>query len=283
MLNSILQTLAEIVAGGTMLGSTEQIDFSHPSNLVDRERTPSLNLYLYDFRISKRIPSTGRQVERSFEGSNPYADIRRAPSWFDVSIMITARDRTVLGEHSLLSDVLSLLLRYQSLREELLTPDLRGYGNLMLSVTDGPPIDVATLWNSLSLSIRPAIYLTVAVPLGVWRKTTVPLVTERQFGVKDRDSIPAIGRSETLIRQVAITGIIKNAFNSKPIKGIQVVIEGTEKAANSDDEGYFFFENLRSGNYVLHFKRFGYQHQTCNVLVDGESCSPKKVFLTPSF
>jgi Pvc16 N-terminal domain/CarboxypepD_reg-like domain len=281
MLNSILQTLAEILAGGTTLGSTEQIDFSHPSSLMDSNRDAFLNLYLYDVRVNKRMPNAGRQVERSFDGSNASADIRSAPSWFDVSILITARDRTVLGEHNLLSDVLSLLLRYRLLREEFLTSDLRGYGNLSLSVTNDPPIDVASLWSSLSLSIRPAIYLTVTVPLNVWRKATVPLVTERQFGVKE--SLPAIGRSETVTRQVAIAGIIKNAFNSKPLKRVRVVLEGTEKSVSSDNEGYFFFENLRSGNYALQFKRFGYQTQTCNVLVDGDSCAPKEVFLEPSF
>lgn len=281
MLNSILQTLAEIVAGGTMLGSTEQIDFSCPSSLIDRDRNPSLNLYLYDFRISKRIPNTGRQVERSFDGSNPRANVRSSPSWFDVSVLITARDRTVLGEYNLLSDVLSLLLRYRLLREEFLAPDLRGHGNLFLSVTDDPPIDVASLWHSFSLSIRPAIYLTVTVPLNVWRKTTVPLVTERQFGVKD--SIPAIGKNGSITRRVAITGIVRHAFTSKPLRGIEVVIKGTEKSVSSDNEGYFFFENLRSGNYALQFKRLGYQNQICNVLVDGESCTPKEVFLTPSF
>ena len=279
MLNSILQTLAEIVAGGTMLGSTEQIDFSHPSNLIDRERTSSLNLYLYDFRLSPRIANNGRQVERSFDGTNPRADIRSAPSWFDVSILVTAYDRTVLGEHSLLTDVLSLLLRCPLLREEFLTPDLRGHGNLMLSVTNDPPIDIASLWNSLSISIRPAIYLTVTVPLSVWRKTTVPLVIERQLKVND--SIPATGKSETVAR-LALVGIVRNALTSKPLKGIRVVIEGTEKSVSSNNQGYFFFENLKSGNYALQFKRLGYQDQTCNVLVDGESCSPKEVFLTPS-
>lgn len=264
-----------------MLGSTEQIDFSHPSSLIDRDRNPYFNFYLYDFRLSRRIPNTGRQVERSFDGSNPRADVRSSPNWFDVSVLITAHDRTVLGEHSLLSDALSLLLRYRPLREEFLTPDLRGYGNLFLSVTDSPPVDVASLWNSLSVSIRPAIYLTVTVPLNVWRKTTVPLVTERQFGVKD--SIPAIGKSGSVTRRVAIAGIVRNAFTSKPLSGIQVVIKGTDRSVSSDNEGYFFFENLRSGNYALQFKRFGYQNQTCSVLVDGESYIPKEVFLTPSF
>lgn len=263
-----------------MLSTSEQIDFSHPSSLIDSDRNPSLNFYLYDFRISKRIPTSGRQVERSFDGSNPRADVRSLPSWFDVSVLITARDRTVLGEHMLLSDVLSLLLRNRLLREEFLAPNLRGHGNLFLSVIDGPPIDVASLWNSFSLPIRPAIYLTVTVPLNVWRKTTVPLVTERQFGV---NSIPALGKSNSVTQRVTIAGIVRNAFTSKPIRGIEVVIEGTEKLASSDNEGYFFFENLRSGNYSLQFRRYGYHDQTCNVLVDGESCGPKEVFLTPAF
>jgi hypothetical protein len=193
MLNSILQTLAEMLAGGTILTSTEQIDFSHPSSLGNSSGELSLNLYLYDVRVSRKMPNNGRQVERRFEGKQQVAEVRKAPKWFDVSLIITACDRTVLGENRLLSETLLLLMQSSELREEFLTPDLRGHGDLSLSVTNDPPIDVSSLWSSLSVPIRPAIYLTVTVPLNLWRKATVPLVTERQFGVND--SIPAIGRS----------------------------------------------------------------------------------------
>jgi hypothetical protein len=279
MLNSILQTLAEMLAGGTVLTSTEQIDFSHPSSSSNSSGELSLNLYLYDVRISKKMPNTGKQVERRFEGSQGVADVGRAPSWFDVSIVITARDRTVLGENNLLSETLLLLMQSRQLREEFLTPDLRGHGNLFLSVTSDPPIDVASLWSSLSIPIRPAIYLTVTVPLNVWRKTTVPLVTERRFGVND--SIPAISRSGSRIQRVAIAGIVRNVANSKPLKRVRIMLQGTEKSVISNQEGYFFFENLSSGNYILQFRRFGYQPDDCNVVVDGEACAPKEIFLTP--
>jgi hypothetical protein len=279
MLNSILQTLAEMLAGGTVLTSTEQIDFSHPSSSSNSSGELSLNLYLYDVRISKKMPNTGKQVERRFEGSQGVADVGRAPSWFDVSIVITARDRTVLGENHLLSETLLLLMQSRRLREEFLTPDLRGHGNLFLSVTSDPPIDVASLWSSLSIPIRPAIYLTVTVPLNVWRKTTVPLVTERRFGVND--SIPAISRSGSRIQRVAIAGIVRNVANSKPLKRVRIMLQGTEKSVISNQEGYFFFENLSSGNYILQFRRFGYQPDDCNVVVDGEACAPKEIFLTP--
>ncbi len=279
MLNSILQTLAEMLAGGTALTSTEKIDFSHPSSLGNSSSELSLNLYLYDVRVSKTMPNSGRQVERRFETSQQVADVSRAPRWFDISILITARDRTVLGEHNLLSETLLLLMQSSRLREEFLTPDLRGHGNLSLSVTNDPPIDVASLWSSLSISIRPAIYLTVTVPLNLWRKATVPLVTERRFGVND--SIPAISRSGSRIQRVAIAGIVRNVANSKPLKRVRIILQGTEKSVTSNEEGYFFFENLTSGNYTLQFRRFGYQPDDFNVVVDGEACAPREIFLTP--
>lgn len=280
MLNSILQTLAEMLTNGTVLTSTEQIDFGHPASLENSNRELSLNLYLYDVRISKKIPTNGRQVERHFDESRQVAEISRAPSWFDISIVITARDRTVLGEHRLLSETLLLLMRSRVLREEFLTHDLRGHGNLSLSVTNDPPIDVGSLWSSLSIPIRPAIYLTVTVPFNVWRKTTVPLVTERHFGVNN--STPAISKSGSKTQKVAIAGIVKNTLNSKPLKRVRIMLQGTEKSVTSNEEGYFIFEDLTSGDYILHLKRTGYQFKTCKVFVDGESCIPKEILLMPS-
>lgn len=279
MLNSILQSLAEMLANGAVLTSTEQIDFSHPASLENSNRELSLNLYLYDVRISKKMPNNGRQVERHFDRSRQVAEVCRSPSWFDISIVITARDRTVLGEHHLLSETLLLLMRIRLLREEFLTPDLRGHGNLSLSVTNDPPIDVGSLWSSLSIPIRPAIYLTVTVPFNVWRKTTVPLVTERRFGANH--SIPAISRSGSRTQRVAIAGIVKNTLNSKPLRRVKIIIEGTEKSVISNEEGYFIFENLDSGDYTLHLRRSGYQSKTCNVFVDRDPCIPKEILLMP--
>jgi Pvc16 N-terminal domain/Carboxypeptidase regulatory-like domain len=281
MLNSILQTLAELLAGGTILTSTEQIDFSHPSSQGDGSRALSLNLYLYDVRSSKKMPNTGRQVERRFEHSQKVADIIREPSWFDVSIVITARDRTVMGENRLLSEVLVLFMRYRFLQEEFLSPDLRGHGSLPLSVTNAPPIDVSSLWGSFSGPIRPAVYLTVTVPLDVWRKTTVPLVLERRFSVSD--AIPALSESSSAIRRVAISGTVRNVLNSKPLRRVRVMLEGTERAVLSNEEGFFFFENIRPGNYVLQFRRFGYRTDTCSVLVDEELSPPRDIFLNPYY
>ena len=279
MLNSILQTLAGMLANGAVLTSTEQIDFSHPASLENSNRERSLNLYLYDVRSNKKMPNVGRQVERHFDESRQVAKISKAPNWFDVSIVITARDRTVLGEHQLLSETLILLMRSQLLHEDFLTPDLRGHGNLSLSVTASPPINIESLWSSFSVPIRPAIYLTVTAPLNMWRTTTVPLVTERRFGVNSSVS-DTNRRAKT--QHVAMAGIVKNVLNSEPLRRVEVVLEGTEKLAISDKEGYFFFENLTFGNYTLHFRRFGYQSKSCDVFVNKKSYVPKEILLMPS-
>ena len=279
MLNSILQTLAEMLTNGAVLNSIEQIDFSHPANIENSNRDRSLNLYLYDVRNSKIMPSNGRQVERHFDKSRQIAEVSKAPSWFDVSIIITARDRTVLGENQLLSETLLLLMRSRLLREEFLTPDLRGHGDLSLSVVKEPLIDVGSLWSSLSVPIRPAIYLTVTVPFNVWRKTTVPLVTERSFKVNN--SISDISRSEAKVQRVTIAGIVRNTLNSKPLRQVEIILQGTEKSSITNKEGYFIFENLTSGDYILDFRRIGYESKSCNVFVDGESCISKEISLMP--
>ena len=281
MLNSILQTLAEMLANGAVVNSTEQIDFSHPASLENSNRDRSLNLYLYDIRINKKIPSNSRQIKRHFDESRQVAEISKSPNWFDISIVVTASDRTVLGEHQLLSETLLLLIRSQTLHEEFLTPDLRGHGNLSLSVTDNPPISIESIWSSLSVPIRPAIYLTVTVPFNVWRTTTVPLVTERRFGVNNSASATG-SRTETKVQRVAIAGIVKNILNSKPLKRVEVVLEGTEKSTISNKEGHFIFENLILGDYTLRLRRSGYQSKSYKVFVGEESYVSQEILLVPS-
>ena len=76
MLIFVLQTLAEILAGGTSLTSTEQIDFSHPSNRKEEGAGPTLNLYIYDIRESKQMQHSGRQVERRLTGALQPTSVR---------------------------------------------------------------------------------------------------------------------------------------------------------------------------------------------------------------
>ena len=280
MLNSILQTLAEILAGGTSLTSTEQINFSHPAALKEQSTGPMLNLYLYDLRASKQRQHSGRQTERRLvsEGRQT-SDVSWSPDWFDVSMILMAHDRTVLREHHLLTEALKLLLRHRSLREEFLAPALRGYGNLCMSVSTDTPIDVSNLWSALSVSIRPAIFLTVTIPLQLG-KTTTPVVAQPPV-VRIHPYRPGSSDRTVASWHIAAAGVVKNALTTQPLAGVEVVVTGTKKAVMSNPEGKFFFENLDVGNYVLRLSLSGFQIQSCNVLVDGSTSTFKEVLLLP--
>lgn len=279
MLISVLQTLAELLAGGTSLTSTEQIDFSRPGSRRDEGAGPVLNLYFYDIRESKQLQHVGRQIERKLsEGRLQTATVSWPPTWFDVSLMLTAWDRTTLGEHHLLNEALTLLLRHRALREEFLAPELRVYGNLSMTVSQDPPVEVGSLWSALSVPLRPALYLTVTVPFEP-QSTSIPLVWERIISLQNE--LQKNGKAEVMTKRVAIAGIVKSAVTTLPLAETNVTVMGTEKSVTSNTEGVFFFENLHLGNYVLTLNCRGYVPQSCNVLVDSQAYTFKEVLLTP--
>lgn len=280
MLISVLQTLAEILAGGTSLTSTEQIDFSRPGSRRDEGAGPLLNLYFYDIRESTHVQHSGRQVDRKLsEGRLQTATVSWPPSWFDVSLMLTAWDRTALGEHHLLSEALSLLLRHRSLHEEFLAPGLRGYGNLSMTVSATLPIEVGALWSALSVPLRPALYLTVTVPFEP-QSTQRSLVWERI--IRLQGELQKNGNSKVITKRVSIAGIVKSAVTILPLAATEVTVMGTEKSVKSNQEGLFFFEDLHLGNYVLTLNCPGYVPQNCNILVDSQNYTFKEVLLTPA-
>ncbi|MEH2250325.1 Pvc16 family protein [Nostoc sp.] len=290
MIIFILQTLAGILAGGTSLSSTEQIEFSHPSNRKEEGGGSILNLYVYDIRESKQIQHSGRQVERKLTQALQPASVNWSPTWFDVSMLLTAWDRTALGEHYLLSQALSLLLRHRALKEEFLVPELRGYGNLNMTVAVEPQIEAGSLWSALTIALRPALYLMVTIPVEpqvslvslVWQRT-IALQNNFQPELElENGSVQRNGSIESFTKRVVVAGIVKNAVTNLPMKEAKVKVIGTEKSATTNKEGLFYFEELRNGHYVLQINSPGYLPSQVNALVDGLSCTFKEISLNPA-
>lgn len=280
MLVSILQTLAEILAGGTSLTSTEQIDFSRPGSRRNDDVGPVLNLYFYDIRESKqRQPFDGQDKRKLSKQSLPTTTVNWSPSWFDVSLMVTAWDRTSLGEHHLLSEALNLLLRHTSLQEEFLAPRLRGYGNLSITVASTPAIDLGILWRALNIPLRPALYLTVTAPFEE-RSAQKPLVWEQIMSLQTE--LQKNSNKAAIANWALVVGIVKSAVTKKPLAETKVTVMGTQKSVTSNQEGLFFFENLHVGTYVLTLNCSGYVPENCNVLVDSQTYTFKEVLLTPA-
>jgi len=280
MLISVLQTLAEILAGGTSLTSTEQIDFNRPGSRREEGAGRFLNLYLYDIRESKQVQHSGRQVERrSGDGPLRTARVGWSPDWFDLSLLITAWDRTALGEYHLLDEAMSVLLRHRSLQEDFLAPELRGYGNLSLSLSVGPPIELGALWSALSLPLRPAVLLTVTAPI-TQESAQAYRVWERIITLKDGPQHRGIP-DQVLMQRATVGGIVRHAVTEEPLSEVAIRLLDTEKQTTSDRDGLFFFDNLRNGNFVLNLQYPGFVSQNCNVLVDSGSKTFKEVLLVP--
>lgn len=155
MIPAATQTLAKILAGGTSLLSTEQIDFNHPS--VPQDTSPRLNLYCYNIQ-----ENSGESVSSQLNHS---PDKSSNPKWFDVFFLVSAWDCTSLGEQHLLSEALLLLLHHRRLGEEVLAPTLRGYGQLPMTVCTVHPSDAAVLWSALGVPLRAALYVKVTIPI----------------------------------------------------------------------------------------------------------------------
>jgi hypothetical protein len=163
MIPAVAQSLAELLARGTPLITTEQIDFDHPG--TQQHTIPRLNLYCYDLRENIHIHDSNQFLERRVEPHSTYSNRSdRTLLWFDVSFLVSAWDRTALGEQRLLSEALRLLLCHQSLQEKFLVPELQGYGNLNLTVTIAQHENTTRLWSALRVPLRPALYITVTVP-----------------------------------------------------------------------------------------------------------------------
>lgn len=189
MIPAVAQTLAKILAGGTSLISTEQIDFNHPGWRKNTE--PGLNLYCYDLRANSQVQQSKRQEDFSNHQSKSQVTTGNCvTTWFDVSFLVSAWDHTALGEQRLLSEALMRLLHHHYLKEELLAPELRGYGSLPLIVCAVHPIDTAALWSALGVPLRPALYVTMTIPFNL---QTTPPNSELylQGGVTDPDQLKA--------------------------------------------------------------------------------------------
>ena len=279
MLIFVLQTLAEILAGGTSLTSTTQIDFGHPSNRREEATEPILNVYIYDIRESKQLQHSGRQLERNKTGLRQTANVSWPPTWFEVSVLLTAWDKTAFGEHHLLTEALTVLLRHRSLKEEFLVSELRGYGNLSMSVSMDPAIEVGSLWSALTVPLRAALFLTITVPFEA-QSTVTSLVWDRIVSIRDKNRPQ--GSALVMTNQVTIAGMVQHSITKLPLAGVKITVLGTEKVTTSSAEGLFFFENLRVGSYLVGLDAPDYLAQTVNFLVESQTHIIKEILLTPA-
>lgn len=167
MISAVAQTLGRILAEETSLTSLEAISFNFPR--ANESDSSQLILYFYDIRaISGQIlrivqPTVSNSlVAPNLSLSSNQAQLKQT-KWFEVLFLLSVNEQTTLGSQRLLSEALTVLLRHESLSEQLLAPMLQGYGDLSLVVHSQQ--NLVDLWQALAVPFRPAIYFKVIAPL----------------------------------------------------------------------------------------------------------------------
>ncbi|MEB3290944.1 MAG: Pvc16 family protein [Leptolyngbya sp.] len=159
MISAIAQAVANLLASGPTLTGTEQIDFGYPGQ-ISHELKPCLHLYHYEIQSAQ----------------SPYpqpslcpldVDMGSQPIWFDVVFALMACDHTALGEQTLLSESLSLLLQSPHLPHRFLSPSLRRYPALPLRVAPITLLSQPAFWLTLGIPLRPALQIAVTAPFEI--------------------------------------------------------------------------------------------------------------------
>ncbi|MEB3212769.1 MAG: Pvc16 family protein [Leptolyngbyaceae bacterium] len=164
MLPAVSKTLANILVHDTSLNDSECISFNPPGEKLTGH--PGFHIYCYS--VSERVPDHGSDtVSSPVPKTLNCADLFSNDSlhWFDICFVVIAQGYTQLGKHQLLSEALSSLLKHRFLDEEYLAPELQGLGKLSITITQSSMIHPSVLWQSLGVPIRPALYVTVTVPI----------------------------------------------------------------------------------------------------------------------
>ncbi len=79
-----------------------------------------------------------------------------------------------------------------------------------------------------------------------------------------------------------IRGFVVDATSAEPLPVANVVIEGTQRGAFTNLDGYFVIDHLEPGEYTLHLSHLGYQTTVVKIVVSETLMEPITFELTPT-
>lgn len=137
---------------------------------------PTVDLFLYDVRENQELRSNQRYLTRS----GAVASERRAPVRVDLTYLITAWTTDVSDEHRLLGRILTTLLRYPLLPNEVLKGAMQTQPlpvQAWIAQPDRTP-NAWDFWSSLDGRLKAGISFVVTASLEPYPAEEVGLVTE---------------------------------------------------------------------------------------------------------
>jgi hypothetical protein len=244
-----------------------------------------LNIYLYDIRENRKLRSNEMQVERN---SNGTADRVKVPPRVDCAYLVTAWNKAAaaddddkeLPEHSLLSQVLHVLLCHRTIPKEHLQGVLKGQAPALplVSAQPGSLMEPGEFWGSLNTPVRPSISCVVTTSPDIRQSITAPMVVTKITKYRQED------KSTPWKEVIQIGGrVTDNAEPPNGIEGARVKIVEPDKNTITDSMGYYSFSNLTPGRFGFEISSAGFEDKTVQFTVPAQESGGYDVRLLKFF
>jgi uncharacterized protein DUF4255/carboxypeptidase family protein len=261
----------------------DQVGFQPPDqdwrNHVGTLSGVALNVYLTALTENRKLRSNER--EREVRNGSVYDT--PAPRRLDCHYLITAWSpvtpspmvEPVLDEHALLYQVVAVLTNAEPLvpRRIYAPAPLPGSFPAVLADAELPSLVLAAeglpqmsdFWSTVDWRWKPAVHLTVTLPVIYERQLAGPMVTTRITEYRQS------GQTETAEIWIQIGGRVLTGAPPQPVAGAWVRLETPGGLAlqtrETDDDGRFTFTELAAGPYLLRIRARGFAEATRNVQV----------------
>jgi len=274
--------LAKIPERGALSDLKILFDSPAPAGAGETAEARTIHLYLHDIRENLKQREEFYRVnrhpdDRSLSGRS------RAPVNLDLAYLVSAdAENGTSDAHRLLSDVLGVLLRCDNVPTEYFQGHFAGQEagaiSLTVATADHPAHgDLAALWRSLGMPVRPAITLVANVQFNPFETRWTRVVREAILAMHPSADSAKRGEDFTINGQrISTAGVVMAAGNDLPLGDVRVQVANTDIATVTDARGIFFFTNLPPGHHRLELSRSGYRAGEQAILVQpsGRSAQP---------
>jgi hypothetical protein len=259
----------------------DQVGFQPPDqdwrNHVGTLAGPALNVYLVALTENRKLRSNER--EREVRDGGVFDT--RAPRRLDCHYMITAWSpvtpsplvEPVLDEHALLYQAAAVLINAEPIVPRRIYAPAPLPGTFPPAIADAElPSEVLAaeglsqltdFWSTVDWRWKPAVHLTVTLPVIYEQQLSGPLVTTRITEYRQS------GRPGTAEVWIQIGGHLRTG--ALPVAGAWVRLETPGnlplQTTETDADGRFTFAELAAGPYVLRIRARGFAEATRNVQV----------------
>ncbi|GHO83193.1 Pvc16 family protein [Dictyobacter formicarum] len=249
------------------------LDFDLSFAIPDKDFTPlsktrsTLNCYLYEINEDRELRSVEPIFHRNADGT---IDRLPAPTRIKLSYCITAWSPAQatpgagpeMDEHTLLSLVLQVLLKYPLLPSQALQGSLVGQEPLPYTTIILPDSSKATsdFWSAIGGQLRPSLEYKVTIALPYQQPVQGPMVTSISLRLAGDDPFYTIG------------GTVWDANTPpKPVASAWVRLNQIGHTYVTDEHGCFLIERIQAGNYTLTVRAVGFQEGGRSVNVPAQT------------